>query len=147
MLRLSKEVKSTTQPQSKGRFPLLYEAVVVLIVWLLNIQLHVQSVHITTNVVSSNPTQVRCTRYIIMWKSLQVICGRSVCFPVSCTNKTDRHDYVDITEILLKVALSIIILTLTPFSGMCCPHYWRSYCDWNNNVLFLYFNLCLGVVL
>ena len=36
--------------------------------------------------------------------------------PVSSTNKTDRHD---ITEILLKVALSTIILTLnneiTPF--------------------------------
>jgi hypothetical protein len=30
--------------------------------------------------------------------------------PVSSTNKTDRHD---ITEILLKVALSTIIITLT----------------------------------
>jgi hypothetical protein len=142
MWSLSKEVKSTTQPQTKGHFKLLYEAVVVVIVWLLDIQLHVQSVHITTNVVSSNPTHVRCTRYIIMWKRLPVICGRSVCSPVSCTNKTDRHD---ITEILLKVALSIIILT--PFSDMCYPYYWRFYCDWNNTVLFLYFNLCLGVIL
>ena len=31
--------------------------------------------------------------------------------PVTSTNKTDRHD---ITEILLKVALSTITLTLTP---------------------------------
>jgi len=37
------------------------EAVVVVIV-----QLHVQSVPITTNVESSNPTQVRCTRYNII---------------------------------------------------------------------------------
>jgi len=27
----------------------------------------VQSVHITTNVVSSNSSKVRCTRYHIMW--------------------------------------------------------------------------------
>jgi hypothetical protein len=66
MWSLSKEVKSTTQPQTKGHFKLLYEAVVVMIVWLLDIHLHVQSVHITTNVVSSNPAQVRCTRYIII---------------------------------------------------------------------------------
>jgi len=26
-----------------------------------------QSMHITTNVVSSNPTHVGCTRYYIMW--------------------------------------------------------------------------------
>ena len=31
-------------------------AVVVVIVWQLDLQLHVQSVHITTKVVSSNPT-------------------------------------------------------------------------------------------
>ena len=42
-----------------------------------------------------------------------VTCGRSVVFsgsPASSTNKTDRDD---ITEILLKVALNTIILTLT----------------------------------
>jgi hypothetical protein len=32
-----------------------------------------------------------------------------VCFPVSCTNKTDRHD---IAEILLKVALNTIKQTI-----------------------------------
>ena len=33
---------------------------------------------ITTNVVSSNPTQARCTRYNIMWESSSVTCGRSM---------------------------------------------------------------------
>jgi hypothetical protein len=47
----------------------------------------------------------RCTRYNIMWKSLSVTCDRSV---VSSTNKTDRHDII---EIVLKVALNTISLT------------------------------------
>ena len=58
-----------------------------------------QSVHVTTNVVSSSPVQARCTQYT---------CGRLVFLPgtpVSSTNKTDRYDR---TEILLKVASSII---------------------------------------
>jgi hypothetical protein len=63
-----------------------------------------QSVSITIYVVSSNPGQARCTRYI-MWKRLSVTCDRSLCTPVSFTNKTDRHN---ITEMFLKVALSII---------------------------------------
>ena len=37
-----------------------------------------KSVSITTEVVSLNPTQVRCTRYNIMWSSLSVTCDRSV---------------------------------------------------------------------
>ena len=44
-------------------------AVVVVIVWyiiLLALELSMQSVPITTNVVSSNPAQARCTRYNIM---------------------------------------------------------------------------------
>jgi hypothetical protein len=44
----------------------------------LYLQLPMQSVHITTNVVSSYPGQARCTRYNIMWYSLSVICGRLV---------------------------------------------------------------------
>ena len=40
--------------------------VVVMIAWQLDLQLHMQSVPITTNVVSSNPTQARCTQYTIM---------------------------------------------------------------------------------
>jgi hypothetical protein len=49
--------------------------------------LPMQSVHITTKVVSSNPTQVGCTRYNIMW--LSVTCGKSVTLSI---NKTDHHD-------------------------------------------------------
>jgi len=39
----------------------------IVVVWYLDLQLHMQSVHITTKVVSSNPARVRCTRYNIMW--------------------------------------------------------------------------------
>ena len=46
--------------------PCLNGAVIVVIVWELDLQLPVQSVPITTTVVSSNPSQVRCTRYNIM---------------------------------------------------------------------------------
>jgi hypothetical protein len=42
------------------------EAVVVMIIWYLDLQLPMQSVPITTEVVSSNPTQMRCTQYNIM---------------------------------------------------------------------------------
>jgi hypothetical protein len=66
-----------------------------------------QSVPITTNVVSLNPTRARFTRYNIIWSSLSVATGQwfSPGNPVSSTNKTDHHD---ITEILLKVALSVL---------------------------------------
>jgi hypothetical protein len=62
---------------------------------------------LTTNIVSSNPAQARCTRYNIMWLSFSVTCARSL---ISSTNKTDLHD---ITEIVLKGALNTRILTLT----------------------------------
>jgi hypothetical protein len=42
------------------------EAVVVVIVWYLDLQLPMQFVPITTNVVSSNPAHAMCTRYDIM---------------------------------------------------------------------------------
>jgi hypothetical protein len=73
-----------------------------------------QSVPITTKVVSLNPVHGEVY-------SIQHLCGK-VCqwlatgrwlspgTPASSTNKTDRHD---ITEILLKVALNIITITLT----------------------------------
>ena len=69
------------------------------------------------NSVSSNLDQGEV--YNVMWWSLSVTCDRSVVFsgssdPVSSTNKTDRRD---ITEILLKVALSIIKQTNKPFRG------------------------------
>jgi len=37
---------------------------------------NIQSVAITTNIVSLNPTQARCVRYNISWWSLSVTCGR-----------------------------------------------------------------------
>ena len=52
----------------------------------------------------------RCTRYNIMWKSLQWLATGwwfSPSIQVSSTNKTDCHN---ITEILLKVALNTITL-------------------------------------
>jgi hypothetical protein len=67
-----------------------------MIVWQLNSQLHVQSVPITIKVVSSNPAHGEG-----LWFSM----GKSV----SSTNKIDRHD---ITEILLKVVLNTITLSL-----------------------------------
>ena len=66
-----------------------------------------QSVPITINVVSSNHAQERCT--ILCDKVCQwfTICRWfSPGTPVSSTNKTDRQ--IDITEILLKVALNNI---------------------------------------
>jgi len=47
----------------------------VVILLLLDLQLLMQSVPITTDVVSSNPTQTRCPRYNIMWSSLSVTCS------------------------------------------------------------------------
>jgi hypothetical protein len=85
--------------------------VVVVIVWQLDLQLHLHSMPITTTVMCSNPAQARCTQCNIMWWSLSVTYSRSVVFfwysdiLVSSTNKTDPHNT---TEILLKVALSTI---------------------------------------
>jgi len=66
------------------------------IIWWLDLQLAMQSIPITTVVVSSNPTQGKV--YSLMW-------WFSLGTPVSSTNKTDCHD---ISEILLKVALNTI---------------------------------------
>ena len=52
----------------------------VVIVWELDLQLPMQSVPITTNIVSLNSAQARCTQYNIMWSSLPVTCGKSVVF-------------------------------------------------------------------
>ena len=83
---------------------------------------------ITTNVLRSNPTQARCTRYNIMWYAT----GRwfSSGTAVSSTNKTDNHDITDITELLLNVTLSTIkpnqtmtwlCLTVTEYTCHKCP--------------------------
>jgi hypothetical protein len=85
-------------------------AVVVVIVWWLDLQLPVQSVPITTKVVGSNP--VHGEVYSIKHHVIKLVCdlpqvGSS---QVSSTNKTDSHD---ITAILLNVELSTITLTIT----------------------------------
>jgi hypothetical protein len=78
------------------------------LVWQLDWQLPVQSVPITTKVVSSNHGHGEVHDTTLCDKVCQWLAtGRwfSPGTPVSFTNKTD-HD--DITEILLKVALSTI---------------------------------------
>jgi hypothetical protein len=89
-------------------------------------------VSITTNVLRSNPTQARCTRYNIMWYAT----GRwfSPGTAVSSTNKTDNHDIADITELLLNVTLSTIKpnqtmtwLCLTVTEYLC--HKWPRTCS------------------
>ena len=79
----------------------------------MDLQLPMSSVAITTKVLSSNPTH--------WWGVLDTTLCDKVCQwldtgqlfspgpPISSTNKTDHHD---MTEILLKVALDIITLTL-----------------------------------
>ena len=70
-----------------------------------------QSVPITTNAVSSRTSDVQ--QYVIKFVSdLRLVSGICLCTPVFSTNKTDCHD---ITEILLKVALNAITLTLIDF--------------------------------
>ena len=43
-----------------------YRNVATYVVWLLALQVPMQTVPITTNVVSLNPAQAKCTRYNIM---------------------------------------------------------------------------------
>ena len=82
------------------------------------------------NVVIWIPLMVRCTWYNIIQKKcmikfvsdLQQRCSFLWCTPVSSYNKTDRHN---ITEILLKVALST--RTLTPWQQ---PLWQLSYDSW-----------------
>ena len=67
-----------------------------------------QSVHIITKVVSSNPGHGEVhsiQHYVIKFVSdLQQGGGFSLDTPVPCTHKTDSHD---IAEILLKMVLNI----------------------------------------
>ena len=75
--------------------------------------LHVQSLPITTKVVSSNPVHgevYSIQHYVIKFVSdLRQVGVFFPGNPVSSTNKTDRHD---IAEILLKVALNTINQTI-----------------------------------
>ena len=78
---------------------------VALIVWKMDLQLPMQSVPITTDIVNLNPTQ---------WLSAGL--WFSPCTPVSSTNKTDHHDIQNVTELLLKVVLNTINPTNQPYS-------------------------------
>ena len=84
-------------------------------VMIMDLQLPVQSVHITTKVVSLNPAhgKVYSIQHYVVKVCHWLATGRwfSLDTPVSPTNKTDHYD---ITEILLKVALNTISLTLNP---------------------------------
>jgi hypothetical protein len=75
-----------------------------------------QSVAVTTNVVSSNPTHGEV--YLILHvrdKVYQLLAALGRWFspgtPVSSINKTDHHN-IPVTVILLKVVLNTITLTL-----------------------------------
>ena len=70
-----------------------------------------QSVPITTDVVSSTPAQGEV--YNIMWLSLSVTCDRLVIFSGFLHQK--KPDHHDIAEILLKVALNTIKQTISYF--------------------------------
>jgi len=74
-----------------------------------NLQLPMQSVPITTKVASLNTTEAGVLDTTLCDKVYQWLAAGQWFSPVSSNNKTDRHD---ITEILLKVALNTITLTL-----------------------------------
>ena len=71
----------------------LWMAVVVMIVWLLDLQLPVQSVPITTKVVSSN--SVHDEVHSIQHYMIKFVSELSLGTPVSSTNKTDRYDILN----------------------------------------------------
>ena len=75
----------------------------------MSLQLPVQSVPITTKVVSLNPAYGEM--YLIQHYVIKFVTKLT---PVFYTNKTDHHD---ITEILLKVALNTLSLTSYVFKG------------------------------
>ena len=84
--------------------------VVIELQWYL--KLHVQSVPITTNVGSSNRAHVvaySIQRYVIKFVS-DLLHVEGLFSLISFKNKTGYHD---ISEILLKVALNTITLTVT----------------------------------
>jgi hypothetical protein len=84
----------------------------VVIVGLLDLQLSVQAVHITTKVVSLNPAhgEVFLIHYVIQFVSdLRQVGDFLWVFRFPLPIKLTTHDF---TEILLKVALNTITLTL-----------------------------------
>jgi hypothetical protein len=83
-----------------------------------DLQLPVQSVPITTKVVSLYPThgEVYLIQLYVIKVGQRLVAGQwfSPGTPVSSINETDCHD---ITEILLKVALTTVTLSLQTFKG------------------------------
>jgi len=82
-----------------------------------------QSVPITTNVVSSNPVHGEVyskQHYVLKFVSDLRQVGGFLRPPVSSTNKADRHD---ITEILLKVAFNTINQPFVYFSYCFFPFF------------------------
>ena len=78
----------------------------------MDLQLPVQSVHITTKVVSSNPVhgEIDTIQYVIKFVSdLRQVGGFLRILRFHSTIKADHHD---ITVIVLEVAINIITLTL-----------------------------------
>jgi len=79
-----------------------------------DLQLFVQSVPITTKIVSLTPAPCEVfsiQHYVIKFVSYLLQVGVFTPYtPVSVTNKSDRHDTC-IAEILLKVALTTLILS------------------------------------
>ena len=89
-------------------------AVVVMIAWMLDLQLHLHSVHITTKIHREGYSQ---QHYVIHFS---VTCDMAVVFSgysVSSNNITERHD---IAERLMKVAYNTIKLTLALPCDMIC---------------------------
>ena len=83
--------------------------VVVLIVWLLDIQLPMKSLPITTNVLSSNPTQARCTRYNIQGCLNNIIGSRAKQSTGAHTyTTTHRNETVNVD----KIKHIVIVLVL-----------------------------------
>jgi hypothetical protein len=81
-----------------------------------------QSVHIASKVVSSNPAHGEV--YSIEHYVIKVVSDLRPDTPVSPTNKTDRHD---IAEIVLKVALNTITLAKS------CPFLIQDWCVCNKS--------------
>jgi hypothetical protein len=74
--------------------------------------MYVQSVPVTTTIVSSNPVHGKVysvQHYVIKFVSDLRQVGGFQDTPFFSTNKTDRHN---ITELLLKVSLNTVTLTL-----------------------------------
>jgi hypothetical protein len=88
-------------------------------------------VHITANVVSSNPTQARCTRYNNMWSSLSLTCGRSVFFSGYCGFLHQENWKI----MLYRVHLASAGFELTTLAVICTlglDHYY--YGNFNTNI-------------